>query len=297
MINRHQRAMTDRHVTCAGAGRHFSGGHCSHKGSGVRGGFSQFAGNRIPITRRQVDINLIVFVAKITIIIHHPHVNKITGPYLVRISLDRLAKIPILFFRVAGQLLRYCFSFLLLDFSAGSLECGVRCDPDAVKLGQFRIEFLFEIVRVIHMDFIGAGDLQDPVPNRWLIQQRRNFSGEQALASTAACQHQLLRIATRVCRDIDRDLQIAATDAEVTVVNHDKKRMTGRVPALGSLPQSADRAEHVQLCEKTLLDSINLGQVVECLVGQLGTWRALQNGLKQLPPHVEFALSNCHHTH
>ena len=88
MINRHQRAMTDRHVTRAGAGRHFSGGHCSLKGSGVRRGFSQFAGNRIPIARRQVDINLIVFVAKITIIIRHPHVNKITGPYLVRISLE-----------------------------------------------------------------------------------------------------------------------------------------------------------------------------------------------------------------
>ena len=71
---------------------------------------------------------------------------------------------------------------------------------------------------------------------------------------------------------------VAAADAEIGILHDDGQGVAGRLPLLRFLAEAADRAQRFQLCEKALLDAIDLGEVVERLVGEFRVGRVFQDG-------------------
>ena len=88
----------------------------------------------------------------------------------------------------------------------------------------------------------------------------------------------MLHIVARLGADFDRDARVAAADAEIGILHDDGQGVAGRLPLLRFLAEAADRAQRFQLGEKALLDAIDLGEVVERLVGEFRIGRVFQHG-------------------
>ena len=298
VVDRPQRAVVDRHVGGRGPRRHLGGGHHSLKGAGVRRGLRQPAGDCIAVARGEVHHQLVQRVAPVAVKVHHSKIDKVAGSNLACVALDGLAAILLLrLVCLASQLLGESLFFFILNFAAGRLEGRIRGDPDHIELRQFRVEFPLERLRVIDVDRVSPGDLQHPVAHCRLIENRGDFGGKEAFSCPAAGEKHPLVVAARGRGDVDRNPCVASADAEVAVLHHDEQRVAGHVPPLGSLPQSADGAEHVQLVEKPLLDPEHLCQMVQRLVGKVVVRHSLEHGLEHLPCDVVVALPDCHDAH
>ena len=74
-------------------------------------------------------------------------------------------------------------------------------------------------------------------------------------------------IVARLSADDDRDAGVTAADAEVGILDDDGKRVARGLPLLRFLTEASDRAQGLELGQEALLDAVDLGEVVECLVG------------------------------
>ncbi len=139
-------------------------------------------------------------------------------------------------------------------------------------------ELLLERLGVIALDHVLAGQLEDLVALDGRAEACFQVGPEQALAGAAADEVDDLLIAARLGGDAHRDAGMAPADAQVAVLDHDRQRLARRVPALAVAAQSADGAQQLQLIDVALLGAVDLGQVVEHLVGQFGGRHAFQDG-------------------
>ena len=93
---------------------------------------------------------------------------------------------------------------------------------------------------------------------------------KDALAGAAAGEEGFFVVVAGVGADDDGDAGFATADTEVGILHDHGEGRAGGVPDLGFLSESADGAEGFELGEVALLDAVDLGEVVECFVGEFG---------------------------
>ena len=97
-----------------------------------------------------------------------------------------------------------------------------------------------------------AAQLQNAIVLHDLAKLRVDIDAEQSLAGAAAGKEHRFAIASRRRRHDHFDSAVAATDAQVAIVDYDRQRHAGPVAAFALAAQTPNRAKQVQLIEITL---------------------------------------------
>ncbi len=294
LVDRHERAVIDGRIRSQGTGRQFAGLDGPFENAGVRARFDEGGRYLVAARRRQLDGDRVGFVGQIAVGVLDAQVDQVARLDLRAGPIDRLALVGVRIF-FALELVGETLLVHVDDLAAGHLEAGVGCHANLGVWQRHVAELLLELLGIVAADDVVARQLQHFVALDGLAETGFEVGAEQALAGAAAVQVDDLLVAARLGGDADRDAGAAAADAEVAVLHHDRQRLAGRVPALADAAQPADRAQQFQLIDVALLGTVDLGQVVEHLVGQLRRRHPFEDAAEDGPGRVAIAAPTRQH--
>ena len=282
--------MINRRIAGERTRRQFTGLSNPFEDAGVGAGFLDRHLHLIAAVGDEFDHHRVRFIGQIAIRVRHLQENLIARLHMIlRSSLRAAIGLAVLLLLFTSQLLGECFFLFIDDLLTGHLEASVRGDLDFDIAERNGLELLLELVRVVALDLILAGELQNLVSLLDLTERRFQVHAEQPFARAAAGQIDDLFVAAGDRSHDDRNLVVSAADAEIAVLHDDRQRLPRRVEPLARSAEASNCAEQIELIHVSLFRAVNFREIEQRLIGQLDVRNSIEHGAEDFSRFVLIA--------